>query len=366
MCLFFSISRFFSWTRGEHGPGEDEYTIKMMEVSNEAWDLKETNGDDSLCREALTKDAAVEVVVGAARVDLFPRFSFGGDKSKGHLRKKKKDNSTIRHRSSMYSRHSAANNKDGSNGRKGSTNSYDSGSDNDNGKEKMDPEHKTTTTRTTALPSAATAATTTPATPPRPKKGAIRARAASVRVTVLLRLLIDAIRVGAQEAEAQSRIEAVRLARVVRARSDSRNNSGQIVFNEKNGGSGGSSGEKGEKGGPSLSSASSKRPKKRRTSSGGSLIVDTAILEALNVADVLLPYIEDTERALHFQLNNLILKINGTTGNIVLTNVVKVTENGVTVQREGDSKSSCLNFRMRVTAGEFIKDIMTLAMDGVS
>ena len=106
-----------------------------MEVSNEAWDLKETNGDDSLCREALTKDAAVEVVVGAARVDLFPRFSFGGDKSKGHLRKKKKDNSTIRHRSSMYTRHSAANNKDGSNGRKGSTNSYDSGSDNDNGKD---------------------------------------------------------------------------------------------------------------------------------------------------------------------------------------------------------------------------------------
>ena len=259
--------------------------------------MKETKGDDSLCREALTKDAAVEVVVGAARVDLFPRFSFGGDKSKGHLRKKKKDNSTIRHRSSMYSRHSAASNKDGRNGRMGSINSGDSGSDNDGGRETMDPEHKTTTT-TTAPPSAATSATTTPATPPRPKKGAIRARAASVRVTVLLRLLIDAIRVGAQEAEAQSRIEAVQLARVVRARSDSRNNSGQIAFNEKGGDGGGGGGV------PSLSSASStKRPKKRRASSGGSLIVDTAILEALNVADVLLPYIEDTERALQSKLN---------------------------------------------------------------
>ena len=33
---------------------------------------------DSECKAALKSDAAVEIVVGAARIDLFPTFSFGG------------------------------------------------------------------------------------------------------------------------------------------------------------------------------------------------------------------------------------------------------------------------------------------------
>ena len=65
-----------SWTTGQRGPGNDEYTIKIFEVSDEAWALNEVEGDDSECHAALKKDAAVEVVIGAARVDLFPTFSF--------------------------------------------------------------------------------------------------------------------------------------------------------------------------------------------------------------------------------------------------------------------------------------------------
>ena len=107
-----------------------------------------------------------------------------------------------------------------------------------------------------------------------------------------------------------------------------------------------------------------RRRSSRRASSVGSMITDSAILEALNVADVLLPYIEDTERALHFQLNGLTINID-CDGTVKITNMNKVTENGVTVQVESDHKTSCMTMRMRVTAGEFIYDIMNLAMDGV-
>ena len=160
-------------------------------------------------------------------------------------------------------------------------------------------------------------------------------------------MIIDAIRQAAADAQTQQRLDAVSLAHRVRARSDSRGSISSDPGHHREG----------------SSNVGPRRRTSRRSSS--SLITDSAILEALNVADVLLPYIEDTERALHFQLNGLTVKIDSN-GRVAVTNHVKVTENGVTVQREGDHKSSCLTFRMRVTAGEFIHDIMTLAMDGVS
>ena len=46
-----------SWTTGQHGPGVDEYTIKMFEVSDEAWKLNEVHNDDSACQNELKKDA---------------------------------------------------------------------------------------------------------------------------------------------------------------------------------------------------------------------------------------------------------------------------------------------------------------------
>jgi hypothetical protein len=339
-----------SWTTGEHGPGEDEYTIKMFEVSDEAWQLNETTGDDSMCRESLKRDAAVEVVVGAARVDLFPTFTFGDGGSSRRVQKKKRNENV------------------------GETKTNNSNNNN-----------SSTNQGTSSSPLSLA------------KKGDLRARAASVRVTLLLRLIIDAVRKAAVAAETQSKLEAASLARVVRARSDSARSdteakvsdssisgkpkstsppanfsSASNIINSPTLSSSSSSsphhvrdGSTSSNVGGSNSNLGPRRRSSRRASSGGSLITDTAILEALNVADVLLPYIEDTERELHFQLNGLIVKLNDN-GNIEITNVVKVTENGVTVQREGDSKSSCLTFRMRVTAGEFIHDIMTLAMDGVS
>ena len=55
------------------------------------------------------------------------------------------------------------------------------------------------------------------------KKGALRARAASVRVTLLLRMIIEAIRTASEESQKQQRLEAQSLVYRTRARSDSRN-----------------------------------------------------------------------------------------------------------------------------------------------
>ena len=319
-----------SWTTGQRGPGNDEYTIKIFEVSDEAWALNEVEGDDSECHAALKKDAAVEVVIGAARVDLFPTFSFDLTSA---------TTTTI-----------AA--EGGSSGRGESGESGEKGESGKSGEESKGGAGSGGSAAAAAGGAAAAAAAGAAAAGEKIKKkskpkGALRARAASVRVTLLLRMIIDAIRQAAADAQTQQRLDAVSLAHRVRARSDSRGSISSDPGHHREG----------------SSNVGPRRRTSRRSSS--SLITDSAILEALNVADVLLPYIEDTERALHFQLNGLTVKIDSN-GRVAVTNHVKVTENGVTVQREGDHKSSCLTFRMRVTAGEFIHDIMTLAMDGVS
>ena len=244
-----------SWTTGQRGPGQDEYTIKMFEVSDEAWDLNENHNDDSECKAALKSDAAVEIVVGAARIDLFPTFSFGGGN----------DNKVA---TAAVSASSPTSNESGK-----------------------------------SLSSSGETKSTTASSFQKPKKavktrGALRARAASVRVTLLLRMIIDAIREAAAAAQIQQRLEAVSLARTVRARSDSRTS-----MSSEAGYSHGHHSRDGSNLGP-------RRRASRRASSGSHLITDTAILEALNVAEILLPYIEDTERALHFQLNGLTVKID--------------------------------------------------------
>ena len=320
-----------SWTTGQRGPGNDEYTIKIFEVSDEAWALNEVEGDDSECHAALKKDAAVEVVIGAARVDLFPTFSFdltsattttiaavGESSGRGESGESGESGEKGESGSGEESKGGASAGGAGGGGGAGGAGAGGAGG---GGGEKIKKKSK--------------------------PKGALRARAASVRVTLLLRMIIDAIRQAAADAQTKQRLDAVSLAHRVRARSDSRGSISSDPGHHREG----------------SSNVGPRRRTNRRSSS--SLITDSAILEALNVADVLLPYIEDTERALHFQLNGLTVKIDNN-GRVAVTNHVKVTENGVTVQREGDHKSSCLTFRMRVTAGEFIHDIMTLAMDGVS
>ena len=104
-------------------------------------------------------------------------------------------------------------------------------------------------------------------------------------------------------------------------------------------------------------------------------MAETALLEALNVADVLLPYIEDSDRALHFQLNGLNISVSGD-GIIRLSSSEIERDSPKGAHADEESKGDLLGegtggagavpltwltFRLRVMMRSFIGDILALS-----
>ena len=300
-----------SWTLFHPGPGDNEFTIKILPIPDSAWEAhvgdpeNGVEGDDTEAEEYFDQDAAIEVVVGAARIDLFPSFSFDTLRPARTRRRinKSSEKETIPIAIKEESR-------------------------------------------------------AVPKKKKLPTRGGLRVRAHSLRITLLLKLVLEAIRVASDEASDRSRAEAKKLARAIRKGS-------AVELDEAS---------------PSQEAGSGRRRSSRRASSTASLIAETALLEALNVADVLLPYIEDSDRELHFQLNGLNISVSET-GVVRLssTDVANVSEGeraegqagggegkevddaGARRDRAASVPLTWLTFRLRVMIRKFVGDIMALS-----